>query len=550
MIPDSLIRQISEEQVNLISALTSAIFGAQDGHARIEELVDTVKTISEESHYNPILIRDVVSVIIEHLCSSITPSVHDDLDKCFDLLSLLNHVPIKSQSVWNRPTIELIRALGRRDHSAEEDFETLQLIMILNEIEDYGSAGGIIWQHHDSDSGTDLLDLVYNIEHTRMLSRQDKLLDHIKCWVTLFYQVYHAFNYDCAIWVIFCWLSSCAHLKNSEHKKQLLQKVYNEYQGKQSLLTAQILFELFDMENRLLSPIEKMGYFVKLQNHSPASLKVQQLQQMYFFAGNYSSGFQSRFKESIKYYQLSNYYLHKSWESLRNISAFLRDHLSERQYYQVMHFVEIKMQHFSNLLSLQSNAYVENLQTNFSKIEKLYKKVEELSLTDSLTGLRNRRYLENNLYHMIMLAARQKVPIGFAMIDIDHFKVVNDAYGHLGGDFVLEELAAIIISFFRKSDIIVRYGGEEFFVVLFDSSQSRTMDLMSCLREHVEHHIFEHEDKQIHITISIGISCHTFKDHQWDPDLITIIGEVDEALYKAKTSGRNQIIIHQNEIHT
>ncbi len=550
MTPGSLIRLISEEQVKLISALTSAILGAQDGHAKIEKLVDAVKTISEDSHYNPIIIRDVVSVIIEHLCSSITPSFHDDLDKCFEFLSLLNHVPIKSQSVWYRSAIDMIRALGGRNHSAEKDFETLQLMMILKEIEDYSHAGGIIWQHHGPDSGTDLLDLVYNIELARILSRQDKILDQIRCWVTLCYQVYHAFNYDCAIWVIFCWLSSCAHLKNSEHKKQLLQKAYNEYEGKQSLLTAQILYELFDMENQLLSPIEKMGYFINLQSHSPASLKVQQLQQMYFFAGNYSSGFQSRFKESIKYYQLSNYYLHKSWESLRNISSFLRDHLSEAQYYRVMHFVETKMQHFNNLLSLQSNAYVENLQTNFSRIEKLYKQVEELSITDSLTGLRNRRYLENNLDHMILLAARQKVPIGFAMIDIDHFKVVNDTYGHLGGDFVLEELATIIISFFRKSDIIVRYGGEEFFVVLFDSSQSRMVELMSRLREHVEHHIFEYEDEHIHITISIGISCHTFRDRQWDPDMITIIGEVDKAVYKAKTSGRNQIIIYQCEIHT
>jgi len=541
------LRMISDEQRSRIIALADEFLEDFDRQGSAEELLAAIGAMIEGSHSNRDLILDIINIIIEQVVAHFRPDTADDSGKYFNLISLLNQVPIKTHSIRYRPTLELIRGLGRREHTAEEDFETLQLMIILNEIEDYEHAGNIIWEHHQSDKGIDLLDLIYGIERARMLARQDKIIDQIGQWLMLILQIGKTFNYDCVYWVVVSWVRSSGCLRNTEHKKHLLHHLYGNYKGDQPLVTAQILYELFNLENRLLNPVEKMGYFVKLQQYQPSTLRVQQLQQLYFFAGNYSSGIQSRFKESIQYYQLSNYYLHKNWEALRNISAFLREHLGKKQYYQVMHYVEIQMQHFSSLLSLQSNAYVENLQINYSRIEGLYKQVEELSLTDSLTGLRNRRYLENNLYHMIMLAARQKVPIGFAMLDLDHFKNVNDTFGHLAGDFVLEELAAIITSFFRKSDIIVRYGGEEFFIVLFDTSQSRTVELMSRLREHVEQHIFEYMDQHIRITASIGISCHTFANRQWDPDMITIIDEVDKALYKAKTSGRNQIIIHPTE---
>lgn len=545
-----LLKQISTEQSTQVMNLMDALLTDLTPEETCGELLDYIGSIVADTHYNNELIMDIIGIIISRMISVFQPSPEDNSEKCFELLSLLNQVPIKSQSIWFRPALELIRDLRRSELMAEEDFETLQLMMILNEVEDYAHYSVISWEHPQSEGGIDLLDLIYSIEIARMLARQDKIMDQIKHWTVLVMQVYRTLHYDCAFWVIVCWIKSVGFMRNTDHKKQLLQNIYNGYSGKQKLITAQVLYELFDLENRLLSPVEKMGYFVKLQQHPPAVLRVQQLQQLYFFAGNYSSGIQSLFKESIQYYQLSNYYLHKSWESLRNISAYLREHLSEGRYFQVMQYVEIQMQYFSNLLSLQSNAYVENLQINYNKIEELYKQLEELSLTDSLTGLRNRRYLENNFYHMVMLAARQKVPIGFAMLDIDHFKLVNDTHGHLAGDFVLEKLAAAITSFFRKSDIIVRYGGDEFFVVLFDSSQSRTVELMTRLSKHVERHIFEHSETHLRITISIGISCHTFTDRHWDPDMITIIDEVDKALYKAKTSGRNQIIIHQNEIHT
>jgi diguanylate cyclase (GGDEF)-like protein len=221
----------------------------------------------------------------------------------------------------------------------------------------------------------------------------------------------------------------------------------------------------------------------------------------------------------------------------------MRLHLEPECYFRAMPYLDIRIHELSNQVSMQNNAYVESLQDDYNKIEELYERVGELSLTDSLTGLRNRRYLENNLFQMVVLAARHKVPVCFSIIDIDFFKLTNDTFGHLAGDYVLKELAKVLINEFRKSDIIIRYGGEEFLVILFDSDMERSKRIMDDLRQKISQYNFEYRHHVIPITVSIGISC----DNTQDPnhsDLNKFITHADMAMYKAKSEGRNRLSVY------
>lgn len=189
---------------------------------------------------------------------------------------------------------------------------------------------------------------------------------------------------------------------------------------------------------------------------------------------------------------------------------------------------------------MYNNAYVESLEADYDKIESLLIQVEELSLTDALTGLKNRRHLEENLIQTLLLATRHRTPINFAMVDIDHFKAVNDQWGHLAGDKVLADLAQLIKDEFRKSDVVIRYGGEEFLIILFDSKLKDTLVKMELLRAKVEKHVFRYKEHEIKITISIGVNKHDdgiFSDR----DMARCIEAADRAVYKAKNEGRNQV---------
>ena len=191
---------------------------------------------------------------------------------------------------------------------------------------------------------------------------------------------------------------------------------------------------------------------------------------------------------------------------------------------------------------------MESLQANFDKIEELYQKVGELSLTDSLTGLRNRRFFYDNLQQMIVLAARHRVPICFCIVDIDFFKLVNDNFGHLAGDYVLKELSQMLSQEFRKSDVIVRYGGEEFLIILFDIDTDSCLNMMEIFRQKVERHTFEFRSKLMAITISIGITGESQIDHQCG-DLSQFVSQADKALYMAKSKGRNQVVLFDPELN-
>ncbi|MDH7794506.1 MULTISPECIES: PleD family two-component system response regulator [unclassified Beijerinckia] len=162
----------------------------------------------------------------------------------------------------------------------------------------------------------------------------------------------------------------------------------------------------------------------------------------------------------------------------------------------------------------------------------------ELALIDALTGLYNRRYLEMHLAEMLAQATTRARPLALMILDIDHFKTVNDTHGHDAGDDVLKGFAARVKNVIRSADLICRLGGEEFVVVMPDTSMVVARRIAERVRRAVEESLFgiSNGTKLIPITVSIGLS-QSIDDA--DPD--TLFRRADQALYRSKNEGRNRV---------
>jgi len=166
-------------------------------------------------------------------------------------------------------------------------------------------------------------------------------------------------------------------------------------------------------------------------------------------------------------------------------------------------------------------------------------KLEILATFDSLTGLYNRRAILGKLRDLINLANRYKEDFSLSMLDIDHFKRVNDRYGHLTGDEVLEKIATLIRRNIRDTDIVGRYGGEEFIIILPKTNLSSSWGVAERLRTILEETEMKDSAGNVFaITVSQGLAG-------WErgEDATSLISRADEALYKAKEKGRNRVQI-------
>ncbi len=164
--------------------------------------------------------------------------------------------------------------------------------------------------------------------------------------------------------------------------------------------------------------------------------------------------------------------------------------------------------------------------------------LEKLSRTDELTRLPNRRYLLDKLGQELFHHNRRNRAMALAVIDLDHFKAINDTYGHQAGDQVLFELARIIDDSCRGYDIVGRYGGEEFIVVLPDTDEKDARTTCERIRRRVEDHSFDARGRKINLTVSIGVACKKAHEKASADDLFH---RADKALYRAKEKGRNRV---------
>ncbi len=178
--------------------------------------------------------------------------------------------------------------------------------------------------------------------------------------------------------------------------------------------------------------------------------------------------------------------------------------------------------------------------------KRLMDTLRDSALKDSLTGLYNRRFLQECTENMVAGVMRRGKNIGLIMCDLDYFKQVNDVYGHNAGDAVLKETSDLIRSSVRTSDLVIRFGGEEFLVVLLDTNKDETMKVAEKIRESVQNAKFKVQDGVLKKTISLGVS-----EFPIDTQLFwQAIKYADVALYKAKETGRNKVIRFSEEMWT
>ena len=166
-------------------------------------------------------------------------------------------------------------------------------------------------------------------------------------------------------------------------------------------------------------------------------------------------------------------------------------------------------------------------------------KLTEMATRDSLTGLYNHALLVDLLTRELAGARRKNLPVAFGMADIDHFKQVNDRYGHQAGDTVLIEVSRILAEGLRKSDPVGRYGGEEFGIVLGDCSRERAVVLCERLRQLVEEAIIVYAGQRIKVTISLGLAFVNPGEQTTEAEMVH---RADIALYQAKEAGRNRLV--------
>ncbi|MDH5544595.1 MAG: DUF484 family protein [Gammaproteobacteria bacterium] len=176
---------------------------------------------------------------------------------------------------------------------------------------------------------------------------------------------------------------------------------------------------------------------------------------------------------------------------------------------------------------------------------KNHEQLKKIGLTDVLTGLNNRRFFDQRLLEEVASVQRNQAPLSCLFFDIDFFKKVNDVYGHQAGDIVLREVAAIIRQNLRATDVIARFGGEEFAALLPHTDANIGMEIADRIRASIANRQFDiGENEWLELTISIGMSTLKDADIGTAPKYLgeKLIQRADENLYKAKSSGRNRVI--------
>ena len=173
------------------------------------------------------------------------------------------------------------------------------------------------------------------------------------------------------------------------------------------------------------------------------------------------------------------------------------------------------------------------------RLRKLNAALLHLSNTDSLTGLANRQKLSTSMAEAMIRSHQFELPFSVLLLDVDNFKHVNDTYGHLAGDAVLQALSAIAVNGLRPQDTAGRWGGEEFLVLLPETAAAAAVELAENLRSRVDAHVFAQD---LHCSISIGVAEMRSND---TPD--TLVHRADTALYRAKKAGKNRVVFVEDE---
>jgi diguanylate cyclase (GGDEF)-like protein len=186
----------------------------------------------------------------------------------------------------------------------------------------------------------------------------------------------------------------------------------------------------------------------------------------------------------------------------------------------------------------------ESLQAQLQENERLRLQLQEQAIRDPLTGVFNRRYFAEALDRETARAIRENSPFSLIVLDVDFFKKVNDTYGHKCGDIVLQSLAKFLQENTRRSDIVCRFGGEEFVILMPDAAVDDAHERAERFRKEFEAIINEYEGRQVRATFSAGVA--SFPIHANSGD--TLLNLADLALYQSKSNGRNRVTVFSPEM--
>jgi diguanylate cyclase len=181
-------------------------------------------------------------------------------------------------------------------------------------------------------------------------------------------------------------------------------------------------------------------------------------------------------------------------------------------------------------------------ETRIQELEQELEQVSELVREDQLTGALNRRGLDETLDRELKRADRSKASVSIAMLDIDNFKQLNDSIGHQAGDRALQHLTKVIKETLRPADSVGRYGGEEFLIVLPDSDLNAAMEAMERLQRDLTKKFFLHNNERVLVTFSAGVALRGENEDAED-----VIGRADKAMYLAKKTGKNRVVMAKPE---
>ncbi len=267
----------------------------------------------------------------------------------------------------------------------------------------------------------------------------------------------------------------------------------------------------------------------------------QKIKELMFDLGEGISGKVAEKREPvyIKDTSKDHSYLHYKGEKMEEGSFFSIPLISHERLMGVMNFTRPGIDSFStneirllNSLANQIAIAMENT--------RLYAKTKELSVTDELTHIYNRRHFQNMLQMEWRRAKRFSRNISLLMVDVDHFKNYNDTHGHLEGDQVLKKIAQILADHVREVDTVARYGGEEFSIILTHTAAEDALHVAQKLCGLVEQHPFYSESNKIDTQVTVSIGVATYPDDA--SNMEDLINHADIALYRAKNLGRNRVI--------
>jgi diguanylate cyclase (GGDEF)-like protein len=183
------------------------------------------------------------------------------------------------------------------------------------------------------------------------------------------------------------------------------------------------------------------------------------------------------------------------------------------------------------------------LNAAFENMKRLKEYHESMSMVDELTGLYNRRYFYMQIEPALARSKRNRQPLCLLILDLDYFKAINDSYGHGFGDIVLKDVAKSLREEIRESDVLARFGGEEFVVIFTDINRKKSKMFAERIRERIASLGWKVQGQEVKITISIGVYClveEALEQNNFDIDVL--LGYADQALYAAKAGGRNRVV--------